>query len=175
MVSDCVLNTVLLLEGSVLLLEGSVLLLEGSLLLRGGGLRLIRGFRGFRYVVRDAEGFSPGIVDALRESRGRECGYGLDHGLGEYLVFHFMHLRFERLRSVVGKHGHFPLHYDGACVDFVGDHMHRSAAFRLSGFDHGLVYVGSVHALSAVGGQEGGVDVEDAALICVHYLRVEEA
>src|SRR5690606_29368300 len=60
-------------------------------------------------------------------------------------------------------HRHFAVAKDGAFVDSRRHQVHAGAAGLVAVGEHGGVHAVSVHAGAAVGGQQGGVDVEDTA------------
>src|SRR5690606_16374470 len=74
-----------------------------------------------------------------------------------------LHARPERSDVIVRQHLDGFLQHDRSFVDTLGDDVDGGAAPAFTRSQYGGVNMVTVHALAAVGGQQGGVDVENAA------------
>lgn len=83
-------------------------------------------------------------------------------------MFEDMDFPGQAFRAFVGVQRHPGLEYMPAMVITLIHLVDGDAAFRFAGLDHGFVDMHSIHALAAVLGQQGRVDIQDAALVGIH-------
>lgn len=97
------------------------------------------------------------------------CGPA-DDDVGKMLVFQLMHARGQRIGRVVGHDGTLGLEEGLAGIQFAIDQMDGYTRLLVAAAQHVLVYVVAVHAFAAMFGQQGGVDVDNAAGIGVNQI-----
>lgn len=87
------------------------------------------------------------------------------HDGGQKPMLFFEHACRQRFRRIVLAHGDPGLRQDRAAVVFLVHKVHRGAGLSGAARQDRLVHPATVHPAPAEGGEEGGMNVHDSALI----------